>query len=247
MTPNNTASAPPPHRWFVTTHWTAVLDAGRNDTTRAHDALATLCQSYWYPLYAYVRHRGYSPHDAQDLTQTFFARLLEKNTLSKITRDKGKFRSFLLTVLDNFLRDEWRRAKAEKRGALNAISLDAGSAETRFQDEPIDSTSAETIFERNWALALLEQAFQQVEREYQEEGKADLFAKLKFCLTGERSAIAYDSLAARLKTSEGNIKVMVHRLRHRYREVLRAEVAHTVSDPSEIETELRHLFNALSR
>lgn len=240
------ASTPARRNCFVTTHWSVVLMAGRNDTPRARDALARLCETYWYPLYAYIRQRGYSPHDAEDLTQEFFARLLEKNRLARITRDKGKFRSFLLTVLNHFLVDEWKRAGAQKRGR-NVVPLDADSAEMRYRLEPVDTMTAETIFEQNWAVALLETAFEQLQREYEAGGKGALFQDLKFCLTGERSAIPYSELSARLGISEGALKVAVHRLRRRYRQLLRDEVAHTVESPDEVEGELQHLFRAVTR
>ena len=241
--PSQTAK---PQGYFATTHWSVVLSAGHSDTPRARHALERLCQAYWYPLYAFVRQRGYQPHDAQDLTQAFFARLLEKNTLGKVTREKGKFRSFLLTVLNHFLVDEWKRVSAQKRGALRTISLDAQTAETRFRHEPLETATPETIFERNWALALLETVFQRLQQEHESAGKGELFRQLKFCLTTDRSVIPYEQLSTRLDISEGNLKVTVHRLRQRYRELLRAEVANTVSDPKEIEPELRDLFRALA-
>ncbi len=254
MTGSEDSTAPATERphpaeagYFLTTHWTVVLEAGRTDTTRASEALAKLCQVYWYPIYAYVRQRGYSPADAQDLTQAFFARLLEKCALAHITRERGKFRSFLLTSLNHFLVDEWKRARAEKRGGQRIISWHAESAETRYRHEPVETATPETIFEQNWAVALLEAVFQQLQREHEAAGKAERFQHLKFCLTGERSEVPYAELAARLQLSEANLKVMVHRLRQRYRELLRAEVANTVSSRNEVEEELRHLFRTLAR
>jgi RNA polymerase sigma factor (sigma-70 family) len=231
---------------FVTTHWSVVLAAGRKDTTRACDALAMLCQTYWYPLYAYVRQRGYSPHDAQDLTQGFFARLLEGNTLGAITREKGKFRSFLLTSLNHFLVDEWKKSHAQKRGGGRIVSLDAGEAETRFVREPVDALTPERLFEQNWALTLLDTVYRRLQREYETDGKGALFHELKSCLTGARSAVPYAELARRLNLAENTVKVVVHRMRQRYRELLRAEVAHTVASASEVEEELRSLFRALA-
>ncbi len=231
---------------FVTTHWSIVLTAGSKDTGRAHDALAKLCQTYWYPLYAYVRQRGYPSHDAQDLTQEFFARLLEKNVLRAVTREKGKFRSFLLTALNRFLTDEWRKARAQKRGGGQVVSLDARDAETRFNHEPADKVTPEKLFEQNWALALLHLVYDRLQQEYRENGKEALFEALKFCLTGDRSAVPYAELAGRLKLSENTVKVSVHRLRQRYRELLREEVAHTVAGQSEVEEELNCLFRALA-
>jgi RNA polymerase sigma-70 factor (ECF subfamily) len=223
-----------------------VLAAGRNDTTCARDALATLCQTYWYPLYAYVRQRGYAPHDAQDLTQEFFARLLQKNTLGAIRRDGGKFRSFLLTALNRFLVDEWKKARAQKRGGGQVVSLDARDAETRFGREPVDARTPEKLFEQHWALALLEAVYRQLRREYEASGRGALFNELKACLTGARIAVPYAELATRLKVPENTVKVAVHRMRGRYRELLRAEVAHTVAGPGEVEEELRSLFRALA-
>ena len=220
-----------------------VLTARRADTPRARLALEQLCQIYWYPLYAYVRRRGYSPHDAEDLTQEFFARLLHKNYLADIQREKGKFRSFMLAALNHFLASEWDRVRAQKRGGGKpAISLNAEAAETRYKLEPADTLTAERIYERRWALTLLSQALASLQREYETDGKKALFEELHFCLTGERSNLPYAQLAARLHMSEGTVKVAVHRLRHRYREVLRAEIANTLSDQDDIEEEVRHLF-----
>ncbi len=218
-----------------------MLAAGRDDTPRASDALAKLCQTYWYPLYAYVRQRGYTPHDAQDL-----ARLLAKNTLGAITREKGKFRSFLLTALNHFLVDEWKKARARKRGGGQVVSLNARDAETRFGREPVDALTPERLFEQNWALSLLDTVYCQLQREYERDDKGALFHELKFCLTGARSSVPYASLSARLNMPENTLKTTVHRLRQRYRELLRAEVAHTVASAGEIEEELRSLFRALA-
>ncbi len=236
-------------RWpaFVTTHWSVVLTAGGSDSTRAQDALARLCQTYWYPLYAYVRRRGSSPHDAEDLTQEFFARLLRANYLGNAQREKGRFRWFLLSALKHFLANEWDRARAKKRGGGKAaISLNAEAAESRYTLEPADTLTAERIYERRWALTLLDQVLRTLEREHELTGKRELFDELRFCLTGERSKLPYAELAARLGMSEAAVKVAVHRLRRRYRELLRAEIANTVSSPEEVEDEIRHLFDVLA-
>jgi RNA polymerase sigma-70 factor (ECF subfamily) len=181
--------------------------------------------------------------DAEDLTQEFFARLLHKNSLAGIQREKGKFRSFLLASLKHFLSSEWDRARAQKRGGgKTPISLDAESAETRYTFEPADTLTAERIYERRWALTLLSETLASLQREYEAEGKDGLFKELHFCLTGERADLPYAQLAARLNMSEGAVKVAVHRLRHRYREVLRAEIANTLSDEADIEDEVRYLF-----
>jgi RNA polymerase sigma-70 factor (ECF subfamily) len=232
---------------FVTTHWSVVLTAGRSDTTRARDALARLCQTYWYPLYAYVRRLGNSPPDAQDLTQEFFARLLEKNYLAGADESRGRFRSFLLAALKHFLANEWDKARAQKRGGGQIpISIDLGTAETSCGFEPVDNLTAEKIYERRWALTLLEQVLRRLREEHVRDGKEKLFEQLKATLTEASRTVAYAEIARRLDTTEGAVKVAVHRLRQRYREVLRAEIADTVASPGEVEDELRNLFAALS-
>ena len=241
-TTSRTARAPV----FATTHWSVVLGASATDTTRAFDALSRLCQSYWYPLYAYVRRRGYSSQDAEDLTQGFFTHLLHNEALSCLSREGGRFRSFLLKSLNRFLTDQWRRATARKRGGVLTLALDAAAAETRYQLEPADERTPETLYARTWALALLSSTFHRLEEEYVKDGRVALFAALKFCLTGERSAVPYAELAGRLGVPENTLKTLVHRLRRRYRELLREEVAQTVSTPGEVEEELRALFQTLT-
>jgi RNA polymerase sigma-70 factor (ECF subfamily) len=231
---------------FVTTHWSVVLAVGGAPTTRAQQALSHLCQLYWYPLYVFVRRRGLNPHDAEDLTQEFFARLLKKDSLSHVTREGGRFRSFLLKSLNRFLTDEWKRGRVQKRGAGKVISLDMATAESRFQIEPADAHTPETLYDRTWGLTLLNGTFNRLRDEYVRNSKGPLFEALKFCLTGERSAIPYTELADRLKVPENTLKTLVHRLRKRYRELLREEVAQTVNRTEEIEEELRSLFRALA-
>lgn len=232
---------------FVTTHWSVVLTAGRSDTTRAHDALARLCQAYWHPLYAYVRRLGHAPSDAQDLTQEFFARLLAKNYLADADESRGRFRSFLLTALKHFLANEWDKARARKRGGGRLpVPIDFGSAETNCHFEPADTTTPEKIFERRWALTLLEQVLRRLREEYVRAGREKLFEQLKPTLTETSRAVRYAEIATRLEMTEGAVKVAVHRLRLRYREVLRAEIADTVASPAEVEDELRNLFAALA-
>ena len=231
---------------FVTTHWSVVLTAGRNDTDRARAALENLCQIYWHPLYAYVRRRGYSPDDAQDLTQAFFARLLERNAVASVVPGKGRFRSFLLTSLNHFLADEWDKARAQKRGGGKVISLDLQSAETRLGEMPAERFTPEKAFEHRWAMTLLEQVYQQLENEYRDQGKAAQFAALRVALAGKSDAAPYAKLAQELGTTEGAVKVAVHRLRQRYRAILREIIADTVSTPDEVEDELRHLFRTLA-
>ena len=232
---------------FATTHWSVVLSARDDRATQAQASLAKLCQAYWYPLYAYVRRQGHSAHDAQDLTQDFFARLLEKNSLEQVRREKGKFRSFLLASLKHFLANEWDRARALKRGGgLELISLDGDSAETRYGLEPAHGETADKIFDRRWALTLLDATLIRLREEFAAEGKTKLFETLKLTLTAERGTTPYAELATKLGLSEGAVKVAVHRLRQRYREVLRAEIADTVGTAGEVEEELRHLFAALA-
>jgi RNA polymerase sigma-70 factor (ECF subfamily) len=223
------------------------LAAGAGDTTCARDALARLCQTYWHPLYAYVRRVGHSPPDAQDLTQEFFARLLEKNYLTEADESRGRFRSFLLASLKHFLANEWDKARAQKRGGAQIpISIDVASAETSCHWEPADNSTAEKIFERRWALTLLDGVLRRLKEEYVQDGKENLFEQLKPTLTEASRSVRYAEIAVRLGTSEGAVKVAVHRLRQRYREVLRAEIAGTVATPSEVEDEIRSLFAALS-
>ncbi|MDB6029205.1 MAG: hypothetical protein JWM68_5428 [Verrucomicrobiales bacterium] len=221
--------------------------AARGDTTHARVALEKLCQTYWPPIYAFTRRQGNSPHDAQDLTQEFFARLLEKNYLADVDRGKGKFRSFLLASLKHFLLNEWDKAKAQKRGGKKTfISIDEKAAESFCAVDLPDRVDAEKIFERRWAITLLDATLSRLREEYVADGKKELFEHLKDTLTGERSAIPYATIATQLGTTEGNVKVAVHRLRQRYREVLRAEIADTVSSRDEVEEELRNLFAVLS-
>ena len=233
---------------FATTHWTVVLSAGKSGTTHATAALERLCQTYWYPLYGYVRRCGHSPEDAQDLTQAFFARLLEGQWIGRADREKGKFRSFLLSALKYFLADEWDRARAKKRGGgFTPLPLQLDTAETRYGHEPSDHTTPEQLYERRWALALLEEVLRRLASEYEKDGKAKHFAELNPCLVGDRSALPYAELAVKLGLSESAVKSIAHRMRLRYRELLREEIANTVDSPAEVDEELQHLFTILGR
>jgi RNA polymerase sigma factor (sigma-70 family) len=237
------SSAP---QWFVTTHWSVVLAAGRSDSTQARAALEKLCKNYWYPLYAFVRRLGHSPHDAEDLVQGFFAICLEKNYLIAAEQTRGRFRSFLLIALKHFLANEYDKAQARKRGGAQiSISLDSLTAEQRYALEPTDELSADKLFERRWALTLLDQVVTRLRDEQAAAGKLEQFEQLKECITNAGRGTPYVELASRLGTSEGAIKVAVHRLRQRYREVLEEEIANTVSSPEEIEDERRQLLRAL--
>ena len=233
---------------FPVTQWSLVVAAGQDDDARSYVALTCLCQTYWYPLYAFVRRQGRSREEAQDLTQGFFAHLIEKRALGTVDRTAGKFRSFLLTSLRNFVANEWERARAQKRGGgQSVISLDAAYAEIRFDLEPADHASPEVLFERNWALALMEQALARLRAEQSEAGKTAQFAALQPCLMNEADAPRYAKLAAELATTEAAVKMAVSRLRRRYRDLLREEIAQTVNSPAEVEEEIRHLFAALER
>ena len=235
-----------PHDFFATTRWSVVLRAGRSDTASAQGALAELCRAYWYPLYAYVRRRGCSPHDAEDATQGFFAKILRLNSLSGVEREKGRFRAFLLGSMKHYLADERDHASAQKRDQALTISLDVPTAEDRYRGEPADPMTPEHLFERRWALTLLEAVMQRLCAEYGGHGRAALFDALRFAITGDRSSVPYADLAARLAMSGEAVRVAVHRLRRRYRQVLREEIAHTVADESEIDEELNSLRRILS-
>ena len=231
---------------FVTTHWSVVLRAGRSDTTRARAALENLCQTYWYPLYAYVRRRGYSAADAEDLTQGFFARLLELESLADVRREKGKFRSFLLASMNHYLSDQRDHALARKRDARLTFSLDSKAAETRYGREPVDALTPQRLFERQWAMTLLETVVQRLRREYEAGGRGESFLQLRFAITGDKSEVPYLELAERLEVSEEAVRVAVHRLRKRYRELLREEIANTVTTEEEIADELQSLRRILA-
>jgi RNA polymerase sigma-70 factor (ECF subfamily) len=241
-----TSTTPPASdAWFVTTHWSVVLSAREAESPQSAAALETLCRTYWYPLYAYLRRQGRLPPDAQDLTQDFFARLLQKDYLQAAAREKGKFRTFLLVAFKRFLANEWDRAHAQKRGGFApVVSIDEELAESRFAAEPSHNVPPDVLFDRQWAMTLLERAMTQLQAEYVASGRAKLFEYLQSCLAREESALPYAEIAARLNLTEAAVKMAVHRLRARYREILRAEIAHTVSSAEEVEEEIHHLFSA---
>jgi RNA polymerase sigma-70 factor (ECF subfamily) len=233
-------------RQFASTRWSLVVAAGQRDGPESEAALASLCRLYWYPLYAYARRHLPNPEDAQDLTQEFFARLLEKDYLRQVDRQRGRFRSFLLTAFKHFLAKERERAGAQKRGGgRKPLPLDFQSGEQRYQREPSHAATAEALYERGWALTLLEQALARLREEQTGAGKGRLFECLKGTLTGADAARPYAELAAELGLSAEAIKVTVHRLRRRYGELLRAEIAQTVTTAEEVEDELRDLFAAV--
>jgi RNA polymerase sigma factor (sigma-70 family) len=232
---------------FVTTHWSVVLSAKDGDSPKFATALETLCRIYWHPLYTYVRRRGYSPADAEDLTQAFFAWLLERNWLERADQQRGRFRTFLLTSAGNFLSNEWDKARTQKRGSGRIVSLQGNESETGYAHEPADHLTPEQSFEWHWALTLLDRVMNRLGAEFNQDGKTELFESLKPCLLGERTAQPYALLAVKLAMTEGSVKVSVHRLRQRYRQLLRDEIANTVAKPEEVEEELRYLFAVLAR
>ena len=232
---------------FVTTQWTVVLRAGGEHSPAADEALEKLCRTYWYPLYVFIRRSGSTQHDAEDLTQAFFARLLEKGYLAGLDRTKGKFRSFLLAAFKHFTANQRRDARAQKRGGgCTFISLDDHTVEQQYLRSAFADTTAERSFERQWATTLLEQVVTRLQAEFVAADKAALFAKLKIFLTGDKHACGYADLAVKLGTTEAALKMAVSRMRQRYGELLRAEIANTVSSAEEVDEELRSLFAALS-
>jgi RNA polymerase sigma factor (sigma-70 family) len=237
------------HDRFLTTQWSVVLAAGRQSSQESAEALATLCELYWYPLYAFVRRRGYDADAAQDLTQAFFARVIEKAYLRDATPARGRFRSFLLASLKHFLANEWDHARALKRGGgarMVPLEVEFGAGETRYRLEPANDETPELLFERRWALALLERVVARLREEYDGAGKVAQFDALKFVLTGDPSDETYAQLGERLNMSEGAVKVSVHRLRKRVRALLQEEIARTVADSREVDDEIQHLFEVLS-
>ena len=241
-------SGTPPEspRWFATTHWSVVLGAADSAAPGATQALEQLCRTYWYPLYAYVRRQGYSPEDARDSTQGFFACFLEKNYLDQVHPERGKFRSFLLASLQHFLSDERDRARALKRGGgQSLISLDSLDAEERYRQEPADELSPDKAYERRWALTVLDRAQAGLKAEFAADGKSELYEALKVFLSGDKPGYTHAQVAARLGKSTDAIRCAVQRLRQRYGELIRAEVAHTVASPAQVDEEIRYLLKVI--
>lgn len=232
---------------FHTTHWSVVAAVGAQETTQAAAALEALCRTYWYPLYAYVRRRGHGPEEAQDLTQEFFARLLAKDYLRRADRERGRFRSFLLKSLQHFLVNEWVRGQARKRGGgEKLVPLDEALAERLYQQEPAVAHPPESLYDRRWAVTLLDRAMERLGADYAAAGKRGLFDQFKGLLLTEGSGEIYRGKALESGLSEGAVKVAVHRLRQRFGEAVRAEIAQTVATPAEVEEELRGLLAAMS-
>jgi len=230
---------------FPTTRWTLVVAAADPQGKDARSVLVSLCEGYWYPLYAYVRRRSYPPDQAQDLTQEFFIRVLEGRYLDRADPEKGRFRAFLLTSMKFFLADEADRNRAQKRGGGTVLSLEFSSGEDRYQREPAHDETPEWIFERRWALSVLDRVVEKLRNEFVHHGRPEHFERLKVFLLGQSDA-PYAALAREMNTSEGALKVAIHRLRKRYRELFRQEIADTVADPAEVESELRFLATVLT-
>lgn len=237
--------SPPPvpqRAAFATTRWSLVLAAGQRSSPAADDALATLCQTYWYPLYAFARRRGCAPEDAADLTQGFFVSLIDKGFLRTADQQRGRFRSFLLTVFKRFLSHEHERQQTQKRGGGRTLfSIDVAVGEQRYQYEPTDDWTPEKIYERRWALTLLDDVMLRLEAEYQQKGKADLFAQCKIYLTAGTRAPAHAEVADNLSMTPAAIRVAVHRLRQRYKELLQEAVAQTIGPEESITEEITRL------
>jgi RNA polymerase sigma factor (sigma-70 family) len=230
---------------FRTTRWSVVLATGQDDRDKAHEALEKLCSAYWYPLYVFARRLGYAATETEDLTQEFFAQLLQRNDLAEVRQERGRFRSFLLASFKHLLANEYHRQQTQKRGGgITTVSLDDEDPETRYRLEPPDPLTPETLFERRWALTVLDRAVQRVREEYAASEKADLFEELKEFLS-DRRASPHAALASKYGISVGAVGVSIHRLRKRYAEVLREEVSHTVTTPEEVDDEIRHLIAAV--
>lgn len=229
---------------FPVTSWTLIVAAGNQAGQDCRDALARLCEQYWYPVYAYVRRRGYPQQEAQDLTQDFFVRILEGRYLDRVDRNRGKFRSFLLNSCKFFLSDQSDRANAQKRGAGAILPFEVASGEQRYRFEPLDNETPEGIFERNWAVSLLERVVSRLKDEYLQHGSPADFEKLKVFLLGQ-SEVPYATLAAEMGASEGGLKVAIHRLRKRYRVLFQTEIAQTVADLADVDSEISFLISAL--
>lgn len=233
---------------FATTRWTVVLAARDPVSPDSTEALESLCRAYWFPLYAFVRRSGKDPHDAQDLTQAFFGKLLEKEWLLAVSRERGRFRTFLIVAMKRFLSNDRDRTMAEKRGGSRTfVPIDAGLAESRYLAEPVKQSDADHLYERRWALALLERVLARLREDYESGGRAGDFDRLKIFLTAGRGEIPYADIARDLAISEGAARVSVSRMRKRFREIFRQTIADTVSEPGEVDAELRHVAAVLGR
>ena len=232
---------------FQTTHWSVVLSAGHESEGVARAALEKLCQAYWFPLYAYVRRQGHSPEDSQDLTQAFFERFLERGYFARADQERGWFRTFLLTSLQHFLQEEWRRNQRQKRGGgATFATLSPGEAEQRYTAEPRHELSPDVLYDRRWAEAVLERVMARLANDYASTGRTTVYTRLQQFLWGRQAEVSYAAMGAELGLAESAVKVAVHRLRQRFRDLLREEVANTVQSADQIEAELRHLMAAFA-
>ncbi len=233
---------------FETTQWSVVLAVGGDDSSASRRALSTLCEIYWYPLYAYIRRRGYAPEDAQDQTQAFFTSLIERRDFDDVNRERGRFRAFLLASLQHFLANDADRRHAQKRGGGQPLlSLSLEDAEGRYQFEPAEPLTPETIFDRRWALTVIERVLDELRKDARAAGRADEFERLKASLLGQAPSGGYATIAKGLGTTEGAIKVAVHRLRRKFHDTLRRHIAETVLNDSEVDDEIRYLIRAVSQ
>jgi RNA polymerase sigma-70 factor (ECF subfamily) len=245
---NGTRATPAASGAFTTTHWSVVLAAAQQESPQAAEALETLCRTYWYPLYAFVRCRGHSPEDAQDLTQEFFAHFLQKGYFHLADRTRGRFRTFLVHALEHFLINEWKRGQRIRRGGGRVcFSLDATDAETRYLGEAAGAITPERYYDQRWAMTLLDQVMRALRQEYAEAGRTAVFEELADFLWGKDDSVSYTQIGERLGMTEGALRGAMHRLRRRYRERLRAEVAQTVAPPDTVEDELRYLLTVVSQ
>jgi RNA polymerase sigma-70 factor (ECF subfamily) len=229
---------------FPTTHWSRIVAAGDRAAPEARAALAGLCEAYWYPIYALIRRRGHPPDEASDLTQDYFTRLLERRVIAAADRSKGRFRAFLKTDCQHFLLDKGRR-KRVREGVLKTVSIDTDDAEDRYRFEPADGMTPDRLFDRTWAMTLLDRVLGLLAEEYAVKGKAEVFDRLKVVLTQGKGAVPAATLAAQLGTTEGAVHTAVHRLRKRYREILQEQIGATLDAPSEMDDEIRSLFAAI--
>ena len=232
---------------FATTHWSLVLQAGAGGSPEAEKALARLCQTYWYPVYAFFRREGKPPEEAEDLTQSFFVMLLQRKDLAQVHPTKGRFRSFLLASARNFLKNEWNRARRLKRGGgADIFSIQGMPAEEWYRLEPVDDSSADKLFDRRWAETLIEQALMQLKADCEAAGQAARFEVLRDFVLGDGGDMSYAEAGTRLGLSESAVTSAIHRIRNRFRELLRIEVSHTVESPGEVDAEMRDLLAVLS-
>jgi RNA polymerase sigma-70 factor (ECF subfamily) len=246
MTSTGPSPRPSPEAWFATTHWSVVLAARAGDSLRAAEALETLCRTYWYPLYTFVRRQGQNPQDAEDLVQEFFARLLQKNFLKAVNPERGRFRTFLSMAMKRFMANEWDRQQARKRGGGQIpLPLDTTLAERRYQDGAAVEMSADLAFDRQWAITLLEAALSRIGQEQERLGKGPEFHVLKQFLTVGKEAIPYHKIAVQLRVSDAAVRMAAHRLRRRFREIFREEITQTVANATDVDEEIRHLLRVL--